>query len=95
MMALRELLCYCHIVGPRHLRPLVRWGDHYGYVPIGPCWKACTRFRVRDSQGPFVRLGSRDWGVELPLTLLALEVPCAMPMCPARHYEMPECGEIN
>lgn len=70
MMALRELLCYCHIVGPRHLRPLVRWGDHYGYVPIGPCWKACTRFRVRDSQGPFVRLGSRDWGVELPYTKL-------------------------
>lgn len=65
MMALRELLCYCHIVGPRHLHPLVRWGDHCGCVPIGPCWKACTRFRVRDSQGPHVCLGLRDWGVEL------------------------------
>ena len=31
----------------------------------------------------------------LALALLALEVPCAMPMCPARHYEMPESGEIN
>ena len=29
------------------------------------------------------------------VALLALEVPCAMPMCPARHYEMPESGEIN
>jgi len=28
------------------------------------------------------------------LALLTLEVPSAMPMCPARHYEMPECGEI-
>ena len=26
------------------------------------------------------------------LVLLALEAPCAMPMCPARHYEMLECG---
>ena len=31
----------------------------------------------------------------MQVALLALEVPCAMPMCPARHYEMPECGEIN
>jgi len=29
------------------------------------------------------------------LALLALEVLCAMPMCPARHNEMPECGEIS
>ena len=29
------------------------------------------------------------------VALLALEVPYAMPMCPARHYEMPECREIN
>ena len=31
----------------------------------------------------------------MEVALLALEVPCAMPMCPARHYEMPERGEIN
>jgi len=29
------------------------------------------------------------------LALLELEVPCAMPMCPARHNEMPECSEIS
>jgi len=29
------------------------------------------------------------------LALLALEVPCAMPMCPARHNDVPECGEIG
>jgi len=29
------------------------------------------------------------------IALLALEVPCAMPMCPARHNDVPECGEIG
>jgi len=28
------------------------------------------------------------------LALLALDAPCAMQMSPARHYEMPEYGEV-
>jgi len=30
-----------------------------------------------------------------PGSFVGTEVPCAMPMCQARNYGMPECGEIT
>jgi len=38
--------------------------------------------------------GKKHWKYQW-VALLALEVPCAMPMCSVRHNETPECGEIS
>jgi len=45
--------------------------------------------------GKLTKRGASARAIVLYVALLTLEVPCAMPMCPAVHYEMPVCGELS
>ena len=39
--------------------------------------------------------GVRNYEYSTIFSVVGVEVPCAMSMRPARHYEMLDCGEIN
>jgi len=60
-----------------------------GMVLVG-CWGS----RGLNKSGVSVEPCQCLW-TALSIALLALGVPCAMPMCPARRYELPGCAGIS